>query len=648
MTIFLDVLRKDDPATDLLSVIARVRQGEAQTSVFDVDENEIKEIPDFSFMYWLSPEVRKAYSSFAPLVSGDRELSRGASTMDDFRYLRLHWEVNPNHIAQSRDETAEAKWVPFGKGGSFFHIFAEVYLLVNWKNDGAELKAAISEYRGSRGWGYQWSAALNGHSYYFRPGLTWPRRTSNLSVRVLPAGCLFADKGATVFIQGDNPRPLLALCALMNSHAFLYFVSYRTQLAQSFEVGLLKNTPIPEMSDASEEALASLAIEIWRAKALERSGNEKSVFFYSPWTFSLSSVGTQETARNTIIQRIITEIDRLAFDLWGFNEKDRELAAQIGSGGIAASDESGEEDEEDSDDGDSENSDLASQGPSWAIGVAFGRFDLNQANETRSRVLEASPFDPQPRRCPGMLPDGAAPFHAHHGILVVDQGHPHDLARLIEEVLARVDADVPGDVRRWLQRDFFPLHLKQYSKSRRKAPIYWPLSTASGSYTLWLYYPSLTSQTLYTAVNDFIEPKLKQVSRDAATLRDKGAARSRDDEKAFEALQTLELELIELRDTLLQIAPTYRPNHDDGVQITAAPLWPLFRHRPWRTLLKATWAKLEKGDYDWAHLAMNYWPARVREKCRHDKSLAIAHDLEHVYEEPPAPEKKPSGRRRKG
>jgi len=88
-----------------------------------------------------------------------------------------------------------------------------------------------------------------------------------------------------------------------------------------------------------------------------------------------------------------------------------------------------------------------------------------------------------------------------------------------------------------------------------------------GVYTLWLYYPSLTGQTLYSAVNDFIEPKLKQVSRDVAALRDKGSARSRDDEKSFEALQALELELIELRDTLLQIAQTYRPNHDDGVQV---------------------------------------------------------------------------------
>jgi hypothetical protein len=84
---------------------------------------------------------------------------------------------------------------------------------------------------------------------------------------------------------------------------------------------------------------------------------------------------------------------------------------------------------------------------------------------------------------------------------------------------------VPDDVRRWLQRDFFPFHLQRYSKSRRKAPIYWPLATESGSYTLWVYYPSLTSQTLYTAINDFVEPKLKQVGRRGHQLRrTKGAA----------------------------------------------------------------------------------------------------------------------------
>ena len=47
---------------------------------------------------------------------------------------------------------------------------------------------------------------------------------------------------------------------------------------------------------------------------------------------------------------------------------------------------------------------------------------------------------------------------------------------------------------------FFDDHLKRYSKSRRQAPIYWPLSTASGSCTLWIYYHRLNDQMLYTCV----------------------------------------------------------------------------------------------------------------------------------------------------
>jgi hypothetical protein len=219
---------------------------------------------------------------------------------------------------------------------------------------------------------------------------------------------------------------------------------------------------------------------------------------------------------------------------------------------------------------------------------------------------------------------------------------------LIEGVLAEVNAAEIVDTRVWLRREFFTFHLQRYSKSRRRAPIYWPLSTVSGSYTLWVYYPGLDSETLYTAINDFVEPKLKLLGEQVSGLRNKGSARTREDEKQFEVLQAFELELIELRDALLQLAPNYKPNHDDGVQISAAPLWPLFRHKPWQKVLKDTWEKLGKGEYDWAHLAMSYWPERVREKCKADKSLAIAHGLEELYVEPAARPKKQRSRTKAG
>jgi hypothetical protein len=82
----------------------------------------------------------------------------------------------------------------------------------------------------------------------------------------------------------------------------------------------------------------------------------------------------------------------------------------------------------------------------------------------------------------------------------------------------------------------------------------------------------VTDQTLYTCVNDFVDPKLKQVSGEASRLHGK-SNRSSAEEKNLEQLSDLELELKDFRDELLRIAKFWKPKLNDGVQITAAPLW---------------------------------------------------------------------------
>lgn len=237
------------------------------------------------------------------------------------------------------------------------------------------------------------------------------------------------------------------------------------------------------------------------------------------------------------------------------------------------------------------------------------------------------------------------------GILVDDPGHPEDIEARVRDALrviwpASADAIEQeacqilgvGSLREYFANPsrFFDDHLKRYSKSRRQAPIYWPLSTRSGSYTLWLYYHRLSDQMLYSCVNDFVEPRLRVIADQLTVIRRK-ASRSREEERELERLSEFEIELREFRDELLRVAAFWKPNLNDGVQITAAPLWRLFRHRAWQRRLKETWEQLEAGAYDWAHLALSIWPARVVPKCVTDRSLAIAHDLEDVFwvEDPP-------------
>jgi len=89
-----------------------------------------------------------------------------------------------------------------------------------------------------------------------------------------------------------------------------------------------------------------------------------------------------------------------------------------------------------------------------------------------------------------------------------------------------------------------------------------------------------------------------------------------------------------LREEILKIAEFWKPSLEDGVEISAAPLWPLIQYKPWRKRLKKTWDDMQKGKYDWSHMAFCFWPERVVASCCEDHSLAIAHNLEsELWEE---------------
>jgi hypothetical protein len=639
MTTFLRLLSDHEKAIGLAEVCAAVRVGRSEDRVFDIDQKAFLSLPASAFAYWTSEAVRHVFRSLPAFERENRLARQGLATADDPRFLRLSWE-----LGEARDQ-----FLGFAKGGAYSPFYADIYLWLNWRDDGAQIRNLIDPSTGKL------QSRPQNIEFFRRCGLTWPRRTkSRLSLRVLPAGCAFGDKGPAAFVEGDSDVELLCVLALGLSRAFYSLVEVQLAAADarpggaahSFEVGVIQRTPVPELNAEQKVQLARLAHRAWSLKRASDTVEETSHAFVLP-ALLRSRLGDYDPAAIEVeLNRVQADIDRIAFDLYGFGEPDRAAVRVIQSAGTST-------DVEVVTDDDSDEEDIAEPIAvtdgllSWAVGVVFGRFDLHLATGERTAPAEPAPFGPLPKKSPGMLPDGAVPFHTHFGVLVEDAGHPHDVSRLVEEVLLRVEVPVPSDLRRWLQKDFFPFHLQRYSKSRRKAPIYWPLATASGSYTLWIYYPSLTSQTLYTAINDFLDGpsgKLREVAAVVATLRNKGSGRTREDEKQFEALQALELELLELRDTLLSLAPTYKPNHDDGVLITAAPLWNLFRHRPWQKLLKDTWAKLERGEYDWAHLAMNYWPERVREKCKTDKSLAIAHGLESLYVAPEVAPKKTRGK----
>lgn len=308
----------------------------------------------------------------------------------------------------------------------------------------------------------------------------------------------------------------------------------------------------------------------------------------------------------------------------------------------------------------------------YCVGVVFGRWDIRIRFNTEKPYVSPDPFSALPTSSPGMLenlinnqlskPKSSSSYPLtipQDGILVDDLEwvntndlFERDIVLGIDKVfhflwpekyeyLASEICNSLGikSIRDYFRKPsgFFADHLKRYSKSNRQAPIYWPLSTPTGSYTLWVYYHRLSGETLYTAVNRFVSPKIEQVERylhklesDLAEVFDRSGGELRDKVDATRAFLT---ELNEFRTELLRVANLpYQPDLNDGVIINAAPLYKLFRLGKWSKDCQAVWEKLKDGEYDWAHMAYVLWPGRVKEKCKTDKSLAIAHGLEALYQ----------------
>lgn len=641
---------------------------------FDIETSAFRSVPRCPLAYWVPERVRELFGRHSPFESGGRICAFGASTKGDTRYVRLWYEVDPNLIARVRAETESVPWVLFAKGGSFSRHYSDIYLVVNWMSDGKELKADISEYRGSRGWGFQWSAALNGHALYFRAGLTWPRRSQlGFSMRAMPAGCIFNDVGPAAFVPNDDQKQLLACMALGSSSVFRYLLGMLMAFGK-FEVGPVQRTPAPDLGGVVEDDLSTLARRAWSLKRSLDTSTESSHGFSLPALLQ-SRAATLGARAAAWMERVVAShaelavtqasIDERCFGLYGIGEEERRaITAGFGTpaaepGADAASPLDDETDAEDAEAAFADATSLTAELVSWAAGAAFGRFDIRLATGERVAPPEPDPFDPLPVSSPGMLTgdDGlplASPPLAYplafpvDGVLVDDPGHPRDLTAAVRAVLnvvfgADADArwreaaellDAKGhDLRAWLSGSFFAHHLKHYSKSRRKAPISWQLATASGGYSVWLYARRLTSDTFFHLQNDVVAPKLAHEERKlAALVQDGGPNPTASSRKVIDRQETFVEELRGLREEVARVAPLWNPDLNDGVLLTAAPLWRLVpQHRAWQKELRSAWESLAAGTYDWAHLAMHLWPERVVPKCATDRSLAIAHGLEEVF-----------------
>jgi hypothetical protein len=305
---------------------------------------------------------------------------------------------------------------------------------------------------------------------------------------------------------------------------------------------------------------------------------------------------------------------------------------------------------------------------SYCLGIVFGRWDVRFAQNRRLIPKSQDVLDPLPVVPPGTLvspdgypattgnivseawlkarpnavylpatgsvsqpiiPDAKYPVTVQWDGVLVDSADehgrptsPNDIAGRIQGVFevifgeqaaaqekAACEALGVKTLREYLRKPsaggFWLDHVARYSKSRRKAPIYWLLQSTKKNYAIWLYYHRLDKDLLFKALVNYVEPKIRLETSRLESLRTQKAAAGESGKEAKRLAKDVERqedflsELQNFEDKLRRAANLHlEPDLNDGVVLNIAPLWELV---PWKEA-KKYWTELMAGKHEWSSI----------------------------------------------
>lgn len=202
------------------------------------DADTFKQIPGTPIAYWASDALLDAFGN-AKQLSEYGKPRQGLATGENARFVREWWEVDDCKSVYSCGSIQESiesacKWFPYNKGGDFRKWYGNNSSVVNWENDGQEIR----NYKDQNG---RLLSRPQNTNCFFSPSITWSKISSgSIAFRFKPAGHIFDVAGTSVFSDEESLKYLQGAC---NSSVIMRVASMLSPTL-NFEVGQIATYPI--------------------------------------------------------------------------------------------------------------------------------------------------------------------------------------------------------------------------------------------------------------------------------------------------------------------------------------------------------------------------------------------------------------------
>lgn len=419
--------------------------------------DNFSKIPGMPVAYWVSVNTINAFDK--PKLESGVNAVKGLDTCDNDTFVRFWNEVdihNINFSARSSEDTFEAKWYPYCKGGGYSKWYGFMDKVVDWKDDGNILR----NLRDSNG---KIKSRPQNIRYYFKEGLTWSTITSyKLSLRYMNH-CIFGGGGSAMFMSSN----LYYNLCFVNSKVTEYFLSFMNPTL-NFLVGDILGLPIiiDESKKEVVEPLARNNINISKIDwdSFEPSWDFKTHPLLKPVPLiseAFAQWSDECEKRFTRLKSNEEELNRIFIDIYGLQD---ELTPEVEDKDVAV-----------------RRADLTRDIKSlvsYAVGCMFGRYSLDVEGLAYAGGdwdgSKYKTFIPDPDNCIPVTDEEY--FRDDIVVRFVDFIRTVYGADTLEENLTFI-ADALGTrgntsrerIRNYFLNDFIKDHIKMY----QKRPIYW-------------------------------------------------------------------------------------------------------------------------------------------------------------------------------